>query len=426
MNPLYNLGIHLFSAGARIASRRSPKIKKMLAGQKQTLDVIKERRAEIAPEGFDVWFHAASLGEFEQARPVIERIRRNFPDKKILLTFFSPSGYEVRSGYNQVDCVAYLPFDTPRKVKRFINAASPKMAIFAKYEFWGNYLEKLHKAGIPTYIISAIFRPKQRFFKKWGGMFRKMLKCYDHLYVQDEASRELLEKIGIDRVTVAGDTRFDRVTDILATAKSISAVEAFVKKARFIMIAGSSWQADEEIYIPWLKSHPEVKAIIAPHEFDQSRLTTLRNLLGASKTCLLSEVQDKDLLSTDFENIHYMIVDCFGLLSSLYRYGNVAVIGGGFGAGIHNLNEAAVYGIPVIFGPNHKKFKEASELIARGGGFTFSSAPEFNATMNIFLGDPYALTNAGKAAGQYIKDSVGASDIIFKDLFTANSSETSN
>lgn len=426
MNPLYNFGIHLFSAGARIASKRSEKIKKMLAGQKETISILTERRKEIAPEGFDVWFHAASLGEFEQARPVIERIRKHFPEKKLLLSFFSPSGYEVRKKYDQVDCVVYLPFDTTRKVKRFLNVAAPKMAIFAKYEFWGNYLEKLHRADIPTYIISAIFRPKQRFFKKWGGMFRKMLTFYNHLYVQDERSRELLENIGIDKITVAGDTRFDRVTDILASAKVIPAVDAFVKKSRFTVIAGSSWPEDEDIYIPWLKSHPEVKAIIAPHEFDNDRLAALRNRLGTSKTCMLSEVQNKELSSTEWDNIRYLIVDSFGLLSSIYRYGNVAVIGGGFGAGIHNLNEAAVYGIPVVFGPNHKKFKEAGELIARGGGFTFSSAPEFNATMNIFLGDPYALSNAGKAAGQYIKDSVGASDIIFKDLFVNDGSETLN
>ena len=423
MNPLYNLGIHLFSTGARIASGRSAKIKKMISGQKQSLSDIKERRASVAPDGFDVWFHAASLGEFEQARPIIERIKKDYPEKKILLTFFSPSGYEVRSGYDRVDCVAYLPFDTPRKVKRFLKAAEPKMAIFAKYEFWGNYLEKLHKSGIPTYIISAIFRPKQRFFKSWGGMFRNMLKCYNHLYVQDEASRELLENIGIDKVTVAGDTRFDRVTDILQTAGSIPLVEDFVKNSRFTVIAGSSWPEDEDIYIPWLKSHPEVKAIIAPHEFDNTRLDTLRNKLGASKTRLLSELQNKDNKLANFDNIRYLIIDCFGLLSSLYRYGNVAVVGGGFGAGIHNLNEAAVYGIPVLFGPNHKKFKEAGELISRGGGFTFSSSPEFNATMNVFLNDPHATHTAGDAAGQYIKDSIGASDIIFNDLFKKDSTQ---
>lgn len=426
MNLLYNFGIHLFSIGARIASQKSKKVKKMLAGQKETISILNERRKDVAPEGFDVWFHAASLGEFEQARPVIERIRKQFPEKKLLLSFFSPSGYEVRNNYDKVDCVVYLPFDTPRKVKRFLNAASPKMAIFAKYEFWGNYLEKLHKANIPTYIISAIFRPKQRFFKKWGGMFRKMLKCYNHLYVQDDGSRKLLENIGIDNITVAGDTRFDRVTDILATAKSIPVIDAFVKNSQFTLIAGSSWPEDEDIYIPWLKSHPEVKAIIAPHEFDNDRLTALKNRLGASKTCMLSELQNKELKDNVPENIRYLIIDCFGLLSSLYRYGNVAVIGGGFGAGIHNLNEAAVYGIPVVFGPNHKKFKEAGELIARGGGFTFSSEPEFNATMNIFLGDPHALSNAGKAAGQYIKDSVGASDIIFKDLFESERTRNLN
>lgn len=417
MNPLYNLGLHLFAFAARLTSLKSPKVKKMIAGQRQSIDKIRQARATSAPDGFDLWFHAASLGEFEQARPIIERVRTQYPEKKLLLTFFSPSGYEVRHKYDKVDCVAYLPFDTPRRVKRFLKAASPKMAIFAKYEFWGNYLEKLHNTGTPTFIISAIFRPNQRFFKKWGGMFRKMLQSYTHLYVQDEASQDLLNSIGIENVTVAGDTRFDRVTDILKAAKDIPVVEAFVDKSRFTLIAGSSWPADEEFYIPWLKSHPEVKAIIAPHEYDASRLETLRQQLGTSKTRFLSETQDKTVDKASFDSIRYLIIDCFGLLSSIYRYGDAAIIGGGFGAGIHNLNEAAVYGIPVIFGPNHKKFKEASALIARRGGFSFTNQAEFNAIMNLMTCDPTALKNSGEAAGRYISESIGASDKIYNDLF---------
>ena len=416
MNPLYNFGIHAYAFGAHIASCRSPKVRKMLDGQRQTLAALKHKRMSAAPEGFDVWFHAASLGEFEQARPIIERLRGNHPDKKILLTFFSPSGYEIRSNYDKVDCVAYLPFDKPKLVRRFLDAAAPKMAIFSKYEFWGNYLEQLHAAGIPTYVISSIFRPRQRFFRPWGGMFRKMLKCYTHLYVQDNASAELLAKIGIDNVTVAGDTRFDRVSDILASSRQTPEIKEFVESSRFTLIAGSSWQPDEEIYIPWLKGHPDVKAIIAPHEFDHARLESLRHRLGNAKTRLLSEIRGS-MPKSEINNIRYLIIDCFGLLSSLYRYGDVAVIGGGFGAGIHNLNEAAVYGMPVVFGPNHKKFKEADELLKRGGGFTYANPAEFNAIMNTLLNDSNALSAAGDKAGKYIKDSIGASDIIFNDIF---------
>ena len=416
MNPLYNFGIHAYAFGAHIASCRSPKVRKMLDGQRQTLAALKHKRMSAAPEGFDVWFHAASLGEFEQARPIIERLRGNHPDKKILLTFFSPSGYEIRSNYDKVDCVAYLLFDKPKLVRRFLDAAAPKMAIFSKYEFWGNYLEQLHAAGIPTYVISSIFRPRQRFFRPWGGMFRKMLKCYTHLYVQDNASAELLDKIGIDNVTVAGDTRFDRVSDILASSRQTPEIKEFVESSRFTLIAGSSWQPDEEIYIPWLKGHPDVKAIIAPHEFDHARLESLRHRLGNAKTRLLSEIRGS-MPKSEINNIRYLIIDCFGLLSSLYRYGDVAVIGGGFGAGIHNLNEAAVYGMPVVFGPNHKKFKEADELLKRGGGFTYANPAEFNAIMNTLLNDSNALSTAGDKAGKYIKDSIGASDIIFNDIF---------
>lgn len=428
MNPLYNIGISAFVAGARLASLRSPKIRKMISGQNDTLKALKLRREAVAPDGFDVWFHAASLGEFEQARPIIERIKKASPSTTILLTFFSPSGYEIRSTYDRADCVAYLPFDTPRRVRRFIDAARPRMAIFAKYEFWGNYLEELKRRGTPTYIISSIFRPGQRFFKPWGGMFRKMLRCYTRLYVQDTDSKRLLSSIGVDNVTVAGDTRFDRVTDILAGCKSVAEIDTFVNADKnMTVIVGSSWQPDEEIYIPWLKSHPEVKAVIAPHEFDRARLESLRHRLGINKTRLLSEIRGEHPTNPMTPSVRYIIVDCFGLLSSLYRYGDVAVIGGGFGSGIHNLNEAAVYSIPVIFGPKHEKFKEAFELLKCRGGFTYSSVSEFSAIMNTFIAEPSALKSAGEAAGKFINDSIGATDIIFSDLFPDNNiSQTIN
>lgn len=345
MNPLYNIGISLYGAAARLASLQSKKVSDMIAGQRATLDTLESERLTKAPDGYDVWIHAASLGEFEQGRPLIERLRREHPDKKILLTFFSPSGYNVRRNYDRVDTVAYLPFDTPARVKRFLDAAKPKMAIFVKYEFWGNYLEQLHRRGIPTYLISSIFRPGQRFFRPGGEWARNMLRKFNHLYLQDEASRKLLAGIGIENTTVAGDTRFDRVTDIMRMAKEVKIAGKFTENAKFTLIAGSSWPADEDIYIPWIKANPQVKAIIAPHEFDKERLGLLRKRF-AGKARLLSEIEFPSDLEGDEQ---VLIIDCFGLLSSLYNYGSVAYIGGGFGAGIHNINEAAVFGIPVVF-----------------------------------------------------------------------------
>lgn len=414
MNPLYNAGIHCLSIGARLASLKSDKIARMLKGQQVTAGTLAQKRAEVASGGFDIWFHVASLGEFEQARPMIERIRATQPDKKILLSFFSPSGYEVRHSYDKVDAVCYLPFDTPRRVKRFLADAAPKMAIFVKYEFWGNYLTTLKQAGIPVYIISAIFRQGQRFFKPWGSTFRKMLSCYEHIFVQDDASKKLLAGIGLDNVTAAGDTRFDRVSDIVAHAKDVDEVAAMTNQSAFTLIAGSSWPADEELYIPWLHSHPDVKAVIAPHEFDRHRVEELAEHLGRDKTVILSELRAKGETAPD---ARYIIIDCFGLLSSIYRYGDVAVIGGGFGNGIHNLNEAAVYDMPVIFGPNHHKFKEASDLLACGGGFCYDSADGFSTAIEPLYNTKKRLDKAGKAAGDYIRHSLGATDKIYNFIF---------
>jgi 3-deoxy-D-manno-octulosonic-acid transferase len=413
MNLLYNLAISAYSGGARIAAIRSHKIKTMLNGQKMSFEHVALCRAQKAPSGFDLWFHAASLGEFEQARPLIERYRAEQPQKTILLTFFSPSGYEVRKNYKNVDCVAYLPFDKPALVSRFLDAAAPKLAIFVKYEFWGNYLQQLRARNIPTYIISSIFRENQIFFKSWGGMFRNMLRCYDHLFVQDEHSKQLLASININNVTVAGDTRFDRVTDIMSNTFEIPAIEKWTANSPFTLVVGSSWQPDELRYSPWLNSHPEVKAIIAPHEFDAQRLQALQQTL-TGKSVLWSQVKDSNSIPTDTQ---ILIIDCFGLLSSLYRYGDAAIIGGGFGAGIHNINEAAVYGIPVIFGPKHQKFKEAADLIACKGGFCYHADDDLARILNNWLtnrdGD---LKKSGTAAAKYIKDNLGATQTIYQYL----------
>lgn len=420
MGPLYNTGIRLYTLAAKAATLFSPKVKTMISGQHKTKNALRARRQELGIDGFDVWFHASSLGEFEQARPLIERLRRERPELRLLLSFFSPSGYEVRKHYDKVDCVVYLPLDTPHRVRRFMREANPKMAIFVKYEFWGNYLQHLHKRGVPTYIIDSIFRPTQIFFKPWGGMFRDMLACYDHLFVQDAASQQLLASVGTHNVSVAGDTRFDRVTDIMRTTVQYPIVERWIEQARnrgsqHVLIAGSSWQPDEDCYLDYVISHPRLLTIIAPHEFNENRLSKLLSATSG-RSMLYSDAEKEGRIP---DNVQALIIDSFGKLSSLYRYGTIALIGGGFGAGIHNLNEAAVYNMPVLFGPNHHKFKEASDLINAGGAFEYNSPQQLRQTLDSLLA-PSAKAKyekAANAAGKYIRDNLGATDKIYNFIF---------
>jgi 3-deoxy-D-manno-octulosonic-acid transferase len=362
-----------------------------------------------------IWFHAASLGEFEQGRPMIEKIKANYPQYKILLTFFSPSGCEVRKNYALADVICYLPFDTPYKVRKFLNLANPVIAIFIKYEFWGNYLTELHKRNIATYCISAIFRREQLFFKWYGRFYLKALRSFDHLFVQDANSAELLAKHGITNTTVAGDTRFDRVIDVQKQARHISLIEAFVKdnkeKKQLTLIAGSSWPPDEEIFINYFNEHPEIKLIIAPHEIDRGHLLDIHSLLKRP-SITLSEATNAVAARKDC-----LIVDSFGLLSSIYHYGNIAYIGGGFGKGIHNILEAAVYGIPVLFGPNFHKFKEAKDLIAAGGGFPIADASTFASRMNDFISYHNLLESASKSAAHFVQSHIGATNIILQKIF---------
>lgn len=344
---------------------------------------------------------------------MIERLKREQPDIKILLTFFSPSGYEIRKNYSYVDAVAYLPFDKPSNVRQFLDVAKPRTVIFIKYEFWGNYLQQLHKAAVPVYIISAIFRQGQIFFRPWGGMFRRMLRRFDRIYLQDNESQKLLSGIGIDNTVVAGDTRFDRVTDVMAQTFDIAGGE----NLRSFIIFGSSWGADEANYIPWLNANRDVKFIIAPHEFDEARVAALCNAIDGNVIPLSQWERHIADNGTPPEHIRGIIVDCFGKLSSLYRYASVAYIGGGHGAGIHNINEAAVYGIPVVFGPNYHKFKEARDLISLGGAFCVENAAATSSTLDRLLSDEACRTSAGKTAGRYIADNIGATDRIFSDIF---------
>ena len=338
-------------------------------------------------------------------------IREHQPNAKILLTFYSPSGYEVRKNYDKVDAVCYMPLDTASQARDFLDVVKPKMAIFVKYEFWGNFLEQLKERHVPTYIISSIFRESQSFFKPWGGMFRKMLRCFTHLYVQDEYSRKLLHGIGIDNVTVCGDTRLDRVLQIKAQAKQFPAIAQMVDGSKNVLVMGSSWEPDEDIVLPYFNSHPEVKMIIAPHEFDEHRLQTMMSRI-TRPVARYTQLEGKDPSMLDC-----IIIDCFGLLSSLYRYGTVAYVGGGFGSGIHNVPEAAVYGIPVLFGPRHEKFREAVELNACGGAFAISDAQQCTAVLDKLLSNDDALKTAGNAASHYITTHTGATRRIFNDLF---------
>lgn len=410
---MYSILIHFYAFIVALIAPFHRKARLMRMGQWKTNRILREK---IDRNAKYIWFHASSLGEFEQGRPMMEQIKASYPEYKILLTFFSPSGYEVRKNYAGADVICYLPFDTPFRVKKFLNLANPVMAIFIKYEFWGNYLGELKKRGIPTYIISAIFRQEQLFFQWFGAPYRKMLHCFTHLFVQDNRSQELLAEYGIENVTVCGDTRFDRVLDVRNQARDLPQVDRFVKQGQnektFTLIAGSSWPQDEDIFIPYFNAHPEMKLIIAPHEIHQEHLTYIESLLKRPSIRLSEAMQNETFL----EGKDCLIVDSFGMLSSIYRYGTIAYIGGGFGAGIHNTLEAAVYGIPVLFGPRYQKFKEARDLIKVGGGFSVVSKEEFGAKMDELLTYPEVLDAVGKSAGEFVSGNAGATQQIMKEI----------
>ena len=390
--------MYLLELGIKLAALFSAKPAKMVKGHREVFDLLKSK---IDRNARYIWFHAASLGEFEQGRPLIERIRKEYPQYKILQTFFSPSGYEVRKNYDGADIVCYLPIDTPGNAKKFIELVNPCMVFFVKYEFWLNYLNALYKKGIPTYSVSSIFRPDQIFFRWYGKSYRQVLKTFAHLFVQNEESKKLLAGIGIANTTVVGDTRFDRVLDICAAAKQLPLVQKF-KGDALTFVAGSSWGPDEDIFIQYFNAHPEMKLIIAPHVVNDGHLKEIMAKL--QRPCLrYTQATEENVAQADC-----LIIDCYGLLSSIYRYGEISYVGGGFGVGIHNVLEAAVYGIPVIFGPNNKKFREAQHLLANKGGFEINGYDEFKVLMDRFLSDENYLIQSGKAAGDYVKNNSGA------------------
>ena len=399
---MYSLGIYLMALGVRVAALFKEKLRKMVQGHRATWQMLRA----LSGKDTYVWFHAASLGEFEQGRPLMERLRREHPEKKILLTFFSPSGYEVRKNYDGADLVCYLPFDTPLNARRFVKLARPEAAFFIKYEFWRNYIEVLYKRGIPCYSVSSIFRENQIFFRPYGRGYARCLSRMTHLFVQNETSRRLLEGIGVTNVDVVGDTRFDRVLDIRNAAKPLPLAERFAGCWK-VLVAGSSWPQDEEIIIPYFNKHPNLKLVLAPHVVSEEHLQAIERQL-ARPALRYSEATPKAVAEVDC-----LIIDCYGLLSSIYRYASMAYVGGGFGVGIHNVPEAAVYGIPVIIGPNNKKFREAQALLRCGGCKEIAGVADFEQIMDAWLSDKEALATAGKAAGCYIADNAGAADRIF-------------
>ena len=402
---IYNLVIYLYLLGVAVCSRFSEKVRKMWRGEREAFRILREK---VDPNAKYVWFHAASLGEFEQGRPLMEQLRKDHPEYKILLTFFSPSGYEVRKNYEGADIITYLPLDTITNARRFLRTVRPVMAFFIKYEFWYNYLHILKHRNIPVYSVSSIFRPDQVFFKWYGRQYGRVLNCFTHFFVQNEVSKELLAKIGITNVDVVGDTRFDRVLQIKEAAKQLPIVEAFVKDAPHVFVAGSSWPPDEEIFIKYFNEHKDWKLIIAPHVIGEDHLKQIEKLLEGRKVIRYTEAEKKfNVQSSMFNEYDVLIVNCFGLLSSIYHYGHVAYVGGGFGVGIHNLLEAAVWDVPVFFGPNNQKFQEAQGL-KLNGGFEINNYDEFAVQMGMFASDEAYLNEQGRKAGYFVKGQAGA------------------
>ena len=404
---MYNLIIYLYQLGVIIASLFNEKVRKMWRGEREAIRILKEK---VDPNARYVWFHAASLGEFEQGRPLMEQLRRDHPEYKIMLTFFSPSGYEVRKNYEGADIICYLPLDTITNARRFLRTIRPVMAFFIKYEFWYNYLHILSHRGVPVYSVSSIFRPGQVFFRWYGRQYSHVLKCFTRFYVQNEVSRELLSTIGITDVTVVGDTRFDRVLQIKSAAKQLPVVENFVGKSK-CFIAGSSWQPDEEIFIPWLNEHRDWKVVIAPHVIGEEHLQQIEKMLEGRKVVRYTEANVDSVAVAEV-----LIINCFGLLSSIYRYADVTYVGGGFGVGIHNTLEAAVWDVPVIFGPNNQRFQEAQGLKACGGGQEIHSADDFQRIMQHFIKEPASMKEAGRQSGQFVEQMTGATRKILSDV----------
>jgi 3-deoxy-D-manno-octulosonic-acid transferase len=406
MRIFYNLGVLLYQLMVSVAAIFNHKAKLLVEGRRDTMNKLSYMRFNKPV----IWFHAASLGEFEQGRPLIESIKKLNPDKLILLTFFSPSGYEVRKNYSFADYVFYLPGDTAKNASLFIDAVKPEKAFFIKYEFWYHYLHALHQRQIPVYGVSVILREHQPFFKWYGAWFRQILGFYTKFYLQDNKSLDLLQKAGYSHGEVCGDTRFDRVYEIVSSSREVEIAKQFVGDCSKVIVAGSTWLKDELLLARYVNTHPNVKLILVPHEVHEEHILKTESLF---KVPMFRYTQAPH----GAENFRVMIVNTIGLLSSLYRYGNIAYIGGGFGKGIHNTLEAATFSKPVVFGPNYKKFKEANDLIAVGSGFSIKNFDELNDQFTMFFSDGELVATAGQKSFEYVNSMRGATKTIMEQVF---------
>ena len=407
MNLLYNISIFFYYLSILLVNPFHAKAKKWINGRKK---IFQKLEAAIPKNEKIVWFHAASLGEFEQGRPLMEAFRKQYPEFKILLTFFSPSGYEIRKNDASVDFIFYLPIDSPTNVKKFIQLVNPQMAFFIKYEYWYNYLKILKKNNIPVFIVSAIFRPSQHFFQWYGEWFRKMLKNISFFFLQNQNSAALLDEIGFSNFIISGDTRFDRVFEVAQHTKEFPLIEEFAKDSK-VVVAGSTWLADEKILAVYFNENKNsLKLIIAPHEIHEEHIQQILQLFK-NKTLRYSGINQENINEADI-----LIIDNIGILTHIYQYGHIAYIGGGFGKGIHNILEAATFGLPVVFGPNYQKFDEAKELVAREGAFTIDDIKGFNKTINELIENPDFYQNTSAISKIFVTESIGATEKILSRI----------
>jgi len=406
MRILYSLGIQTYRLGVRTASLWNDKARLMCQGWTTSLKAIQS----LSP-GKTAWFHASSLGEYEQARPILEQFKRDHQDYRIVLTFFSPSGYEIRKDYKGADLVCYLPMDTPKNAKRFVETVSPSIVFFVKYDFFFNYLNELKIRNIPTYIFSAIFRPSHYFFQWYGGWFCNQLNCYNHIFVQNQESLQLLKSHGIEHCSLAGDTRFDRVHDIALSARRFPEIEAFID-GKPVLMAGSSWLPDEENIKYCLDRYAgDLKVVLAPHIIEEEHLQAIETLFGANNCIRFTQMGNKT-----HADKKVLIIDTMGMLSSMYQYATVAYIGGAFGHGLHNILEALTFGKPVCFGPRYRKFQEAKDILALGGGFTYTHPDNLLNQLTIWLGDSSAYSKASQVCLDYVNKNIGSTQTILSRI----------
>jgi len=409
MTIIYSLALRLYVLAVKLGSLFIPKAKLMIEGRK---DLFLQIEQDINKADKHIWIHAASLGEFEQGRPVIEEIQNNYPEYKIVITFFSPSGYELIKKRNEFEYIYYMPFDSSKNAKRFIEIVNPEKAYFIKYEFWYHFLKELNKKNIPTFIFSTIFRNDQIFFKPYGGLMRKALGFFTHLFVQNKESIELLKSIGIENCSLVGDTRFDRVNHIASNAKSLPIVEAFAKDSK-VIVCGSTWPQDEDNLIKFIEEKPsDFKWIIAAHETHRKHIDDIIKKLNGN-ALLYSDATEQNV-----KEANVLVIDCVGILSSVYQYANISYIGGGFGVGIHNTLEAATFGLPIVFGPNYLNFKEAVDLVNIKAAFSYTEYSELLEIFTLLMNSDEFINLCGSKSSKYVKENLGATELIVEKSFT--------